>query len=125
MAGGTSPLVGTARTQQEERPTRTEELTPIEIGHLLNRAYHAGIDVLERLFGEAEAALWASLRHYRLPDGSPRFVKHGTRPRTFVTRMGRVDLRVQRVRDRQGGGTFAPLTAALDLGKKRYTPEVR
>jgi len=39
--------------------------------------------------------------------------------------MGRVDLRVQRVRGRQDGGTFAPLTVALGLGKKRYTPEVR
>ncbi|EQD72395.1 transposase (ISH6), partial [mine drainage metagenome] len=104
---------------------RIEELAPIEIGRLLNRAYHAGIDVRERLFGEAEAALWATLRLCRLPDGSPRFVRHGTRPRTFVTRMGRVDLRVQRVRDRQDGSTVAPLTAALGLGKKRYTPEVR
>ena len=125
MAGEPLPWWERPRTQQEERPTKTEELAPIEIGHLLNRAYHAGIDVLERLFGEAEAALWATLCRHRLPDGSPRFVKHGTRARTYVTRMGRVDLRVQRVRDRQDGGTFAPLTAALGLGKRRYTPEVR
>ena len=125
MAGGPLPRWGLPRTQQEERPTRTEELTPIELGHLLNRAYHAGIDVLRHLFEEAEAALWAFLNRYRLPDGRPRFVRHGTRPRTYVTRMGRVDLRVQRVQDRQEGGTFAPLTAALGLGKKRYTPEVR
>ncbi|MGI0070505.1 MAG: hypothetical protein ACRECT_00255 [Thermoplasmata archaeon] len=77
------------------------------------------------MFEEAEATLWATLRGYELPDGRPRFVKHGTRPRTYVTRMGRVDLRVQRVRDRQLGGTFAPLTVALGLGKRRYTPEVR
>ena len=125
MAGEPLPWWGPQRTQQEERPTRTEELTPIEIGHLLNRAYHVGIDTLRGMFEEAEAALWAFLRSYRLPDGSPRFVKHGTRPRTYVTRMGRVDLTVQRVRDRLEGGTFAPLTAALGLGKKRYTPEVR
>ncbi len=125
MAGGTSPLVGTARTQPEERPTRTEENPPIELGHLLNRAYHEGIDALRRLFEEAEATLWADLRRHELPDGSPRFVKHGTRPRTFVTRMGRIDLRIQRVRDRQEGETFAPLLAALGLGKRRYTPEVR
>ena len=90
MAGEPLPWWERPRTQQEERPTKTEELAPIEIGHLLNRAYHAGIDVLERLFGEAEAALWATLCRHRLPDGSPRFVKHGTRARTYVTRMGRL-----------------------------------
>jgi hypothetical protein len=92
---------------------------------LLNRAYHLGRDALRSLVEEAEASLWEDLRRHELPDGSPRFVKHGTRPRTFVTRMGRIDLRVQRVRDRQEGGTFAPLLAALDLGKRRYTPELR
>jgi hypothetical protein len=39
--------------------------------------------------------------------------------------MGRVDLQVRRVRDRQEGGTFAPLLAALGLGERRYTPEPR
>jgi hypothetical protein len=38
--------------------------------------------------------------------------------------MGRIDLRVRRVRDRQEGGTFVPLLAALGLGKRRYTPEL-
>ncbi len=125
MAGGPSPLVGTARTQQEERPTKQEQVPPIELGHLLNRAYHQGRDALLVLFEEAEASLWEGLRRHELPDGSPRFVKHGTRPRTFITRMGRVDLMVQRVRDRLEGGTFAPLLAALGLGKRRYTPELR
>ena len=125
MAGGTSPLVGTARTQQEERPTRIEETPPIELGHLLNRAYHMGRDALQALFEEAEASLWEDLRRHRLPDGRPRFVGHGTRPRTLVTRMGRVDLRVRRIRDRLEGGTFAPLLVALGIGKRRYTPELR
>ena len=39
--------------------------------------------------------------------------------------MGRVDLRPRRVRDRQERSTFAPLLAALGLGKRRYTPELR
>jgi hypothetical protein len=125
MAWGTSPLVGTARTQPEERPTRIEETPPIELTQLLNRAYHLGRDALGSLLEEAETSLWEDLRRHELPNGGPRFVRHGTRPRTFVTRMGRVDLRVHRVRDRQGGGTFVPLLAALGLGKRRYTPELR
>ena len=39
MAGGTSALLGTARTQQEERPTKTEQIPPIELGHLLTGVY--------------------------------------------------------------------------------------
>lgn len=117
--------MGTARTQREERPTGVEENPPIGLGHLLNWAYQEGIDALGRVFRETEATLRDDLRRHELPDGSPRFVKHGTRPRTFVTRVGRIDLRMQRIRDRQEGGTFAPLLAALGLGKWRYTPGVR
>ncbi len=125
MVGGTSPLVGTTRTQPEERPTKPQENRPIEIARLLSRAYHLGRDALEAVLEEAEASLWEDLRGYELPDGSPRLVKQGTRSRTFVTRMGRVDLQAQRVRDRQEGATFAPLLVALGLGKRRYTPGVR
>ncbi|MGI0139763.1 MAG: UPF0236 family transposase-like protein, partial [Thermoplasmata archaeon] len=104
---------------------RENTVQPIELAHLLNRAYHLGRDALTALFEETQELLWEQLRHQELPDSSRRFVRHGTRPRTLITRMGRVDLRVRRVRDRLNGGTFAPLLVALDIGKRRYTPEVR
>jgi Uncharacterised protein family (UPF0236) len=92
---------------------------------VLNRAYHQGRDALVTLLEEAQEDLWRELRRKELPDGRRRYVRHGVRPRTLITRMGRIDLRVRRVRDRQEGGTFAPLLVALGLGKRRYTPEVR
>lgn len=125
MAGEPLPWWGPQRTQQEERPTKLQEIAPIELGHLLNRAYHIGRDALRALFEEAEASLWENLRRQELSDGRPRFVGHGTRPRILVTRMGRVDLRVRRIHDRLEGGTFVPLLAALGIGKRRYTPELR
>lgn len=74
---------------------------------------------------ESQELLWQELRCRELPEGRQRFVRHGVRPRTLITRMGPVTLRVRRVRDRLHGGTFTPLLVALGLGKKRYTPEVR
>src|SRR5487761_131620 len=109
MAGEPLPWWGPQRTQQEERPTKLQEIAPIELGHLLNRAYHIGRDALRALFEEAEASLWENLRRQELSDGRPRFVGHGTRPRILVPRMGRVDLRVRRIHDRLEGGTFVPL----------------
>lgn len=125
MAGEPLPWWGPQRTHKEERPTQHNEVRPIELGHLLNVAHHEGLDALRRVCESAEESLWERLRLVQRPDGSPRFVKHGRRSRTLVTRMGRVDLRVQRVRDRQEGGTFVPLLVALNLGKRRYTPELR
>ncbi len=98
---------------------------PIELAHVLNVAYHMGRDDLTALLERTQEDLWQELRRQKLPDGRPRYVRHGMRPRTLITRMGRIDLRVRRVRNRQDGGTFAPLLAALGLGKRRYTPEVR
>jgi hypothetical protein len=92
---------------------------------LLNRAYHRGIDALRSVFEEMEAFLLEELRRYVLPDGRPRFVGHGSRPRRFITRLGQVDLRPRRIRDRLGNRTFSPLLSALGLGKRRYTPELR
>lgn len=72
-----------------------------------------------------EAFLLEELRQVALPDGRPRFVGHGTRPRRFLTRLGVVDFRPRRVHDRLDRHTFSPLLAALGLGKRRYTPELR
>ncbi len=72
-----------------------------------------------------EAFLLEELHRIVLPDGRPRFVGHGSRPRRFITRLGPVDLRPRRVRDRLGRRTFSPLLTALGLGKRRYTPELR
>jgi hypothetical protein len=57
MAGEALPWWERPRTQPEGRPTQREEIPPRELGHLLNRAYHRGIDALQSLFEEAEAAL--------------------------------------------------------------------
>ncbi|MGA9840277.1 MAG: hypothetical protein WBS16_07600 [Thermoplasmata archaeon] len=72
-----------------------------------------------------EEFLLQELRRLTLPDGRPRFVGHGSRPRRFITRLGPVDLRPRRVHDRLGRRTFSPLLTALGLGKRRYTPELR
>ena len=117
--------MGTTKNPTEERPTRAIPVAPIEIANLLNRAVHRGIDVLRFLLEEAEQSILDELRHHRFDDGSPRYVGHGRRPRTLVTRLGRVDLQPRRVRDRLSGHTFAPLLTALGLGKRRYTPELR
>ncbi len=101
-------------------PPRTAELPTREVGHLPNRVGHAGIDGPERLLHEAGTALGRTLRLDKLPDGRPRFVRHGTRPRTFVTRRDRIDLRDPRVRECLDRGTFAPRIAILRLGEKRY-----
>ena len=41
---------------------KLREIPPIELGHLLNRAYHQGRDALRSLIEEAEATLWDTLR---------------------------------------------------------------
>ena len=123
--GDPSPWWEQPRTHKEERPTNEIPIRPIELTTLLNRAYHQGLDALRRLFEEMEEVLLGDLLRHELPDGRPRYVRHGRRPRTLVTRLGRVDLEVQRVRDRQGRRTFAPLLVALGIGKRRYTPELR
>ncbi|MGI0140236.1 MAG: hypothetical protein ACREBT_03685, partial [Thermoplasmata archaeon] len=61
---------------------RENTVQPIELAHLLNRAYHLGRDALTALFEETQELLWEQLRHQELPDSSRRFVRHGTRPRT-------------------------------------------
>ena len=72
-----------------------------------------------------ETLLLDELRQVVLPDGRRRFVGHGSRVRRFITRLGVVDLRPRRVHDRLHRHTFSPLLAALGLGKRRYTPELR
>ena len=102
-----------------------EEVRPIELAHLLNRAYHRGIDAFRAVFEEIEEFLLEELRRRTLPDGRPRFVGHGARARRFITRLGVVDLRPRRVHDRLRHRTFSPLLTALGIGKRRYTPELR
>ncbi len=125
MAGGTPPLLGTARTHQEERPTNELPPTTIDLGHLLNRAEHLGIQALQRVLDRAQGDLWEELRRHEREDGSPRFVSWGFRPRTLYTKMGVVHLWVRRVRDRLTRKLFSPLLQALGIGKKRYTQELR
>ncbi len=104
---------------------RIEEVRPIELTHLLNEAYHRGIDALRAVFEEMEEFLLEELRQCTLPNGRPRFVGHGTRPRRFITHLGTAELRPRRIHDRLQGHTFSPLLTALGLGKKRYTLELR
>ena len=104
---------------------RIEEVRPIELTRLLNEAYHRGVDALRAVFEEMEELLLQELRRLTLPDGRPRFVGHGSRPRRFITHLGTADLCPRRVHDRLHHHTFSPLLAALGLGKKRYTLELR
>ena len=104
---------------------KVEEVRPIELAQLLNRAYHRGVDALRAAFEEMEEFLLEELRRFVLPDGRPRFVGHGSRPRRFLTHLGTAELRPRRVHDRLHRHTFSPLLTALGLGKRRYTPELR
>ncbi len=104
---------------------RIEEVRPIELTRLLNEAYHRGVDALRAVFEEIEEFLLEELRRFTLPNGRPRFVGHGSRPRRLVTHLGTADLRPRRVHDRLHEHTFSPLLTALGLGKKRYTRELR
>lgn len=45
--------------------------------------------------------------------------------RTLVTKLGKILVGVQRVRDRQQRRTFTPLLLALGLGRRRYTRDLR
>ena len=108
-----------SKPQPEVRLTSAEELAPMEIGPPLNRAYPGRIGILDR--------------HARggggdpppppPPERQPRLTQRGTRLRSFVSRMGRFDLRIRRVQDRRAGGTFMLLTATVGLGKNAALPK--
>lgn len=97
----------------------------IDFGGLLSNAEHWGTRALELLLEETERVLWGELRRERTEDGKQRYVRHGRRPRSLVTKIGKVTLWVTRVRDRRTGRVFSPLLEALGLGRKLYTPELR
>ena len=72
-----------------------------------------------------EADLVYELQKILLEDGSRRFVKNGGRRRSLTTRLGALRVRLQRVLDKVTGETYTPFSRAANLGRRRYTWELR
>lgn len=107
------------------RSTRTKTAERIDLPSLIETGAERSADAFGELLLERQERLWEGRKDERLSSGCRRFVKNGGYRRTFVSRLGAVRIRVQRVTDRWDGTTTAPLLEALGIGKRRYTPDLR
>ena len=107
------------------RPTSTKTGERIDLPSLFQTIAERGDEAFEQTLLERQERLWENMREERLSSGGRRFVRNGGYFRTFRGLMGWARIRVQRVTDRWDGRTTSPLLDALEIGKRRYLPDLR